>query len=646
MNKKDEKVTLKVNGKLVALSMEKGFAHIRRKWKKGDVIKLNLSMPVRRVLCNDKVKENIGKVALERGPLVYCVEGIDNGGKVSHLSIADNEQFETEYRKDMLGGMNIIRSKQKGLLAIPYYGWSHRGVGEMGVWLPRDASLAKAVPAGTLKAGSFKHYVDTFNKNDTEYFPPTIANDKAWEFLKANIPLLECPDKDIEEIYYFRWWAYRKHIKATPDGFVIDEFRPKVGWSGRHNTISCAAGHHIYEGRWLRDPKYMDDYEVFWLRNEGAMPRRYSFWAADAYYARYLVQLNREFIADLLDDLIRNYEGWEKERGLDNGLFWQYDVLDGMEESISGSRRHKNVRPTINSYMYGDAKAISRIAQMAGRNDIAKKYSAKAAKVKSLVQDSLWDDEAKFFKVRYENGKLSSAREAIGFIPWYFNLPGAGYEEAWKQLMDEGGFYAPFGPTTAEQRHPGFVIAYIGDDCQWNGPNWPYATSQILTALANLLNSYKQDVISKSDYFETLKIYTKSHRLRLSDGRVVPWIDEDLDPYTGQWLARLRKLDSSSEEKRYRGKDYNHSAYCDLIISGLVGLRPRADDTVEVNPLVPDDTWDWFCLDNVLYHDRIITILWDKAGNKYGKGKGLRVYADGREIAQSDSLGHITGKLP
>ncbi|MHC4666459.1 MAG: MGH1-like glycoside hydrolase domain-containing protein [Planctomycetota bacterium] len=497
-----------------------------------------------------------------------------------------------------------------------------------------------------LRADSFKRYVDKFNENDVEYFPPSIPNEKAWDFLKANIPLLECRDREIEEIYYFRWWSYRKHIRDTNDGFVIDEFRPKVGWSGKHNTISCAAGHHIYEGRWLHDPKYMNDYQAFWVRNEGAQPRRYSFWAADAYYARYLVQPDKELITGLLDDLIRNYRGWEKERLLDDGLFWQYDVADGMEESVCGSRHRKNTRPTINSYMCADAAAISETAELAGRQDIARKYADKAAKLKKLLQDRLWDEEAKFFKVRLEDGSLCDAREAIGYVPWYFNLPDGGYEQAWRQLMDPGGFYAPFGPTTAEQQHPGFIISYKGDDCQWNGPSWPYSTTQVLVALANVLHNYEQDVVTKDDYLKTLKIYTKSHRRRLDDGRVVPWIDEDLDPYTGQWIARLRKLDSTSESKRHRGKDYNHSGYCDLIITGLIGLRPRPDDIVEVHPLLPDGTWEWFCLDNVLYHGRIITILWDKNGTKYGKGTGLRIYADGQEIAHSETLGRVTGQLP
>ncbi|MHC4153513.1 MAG: MGH1-like glycoside hydrolase domain-containing protein [Planctomycetota bacterium] len=507
-------------------------------------------------------------------------------------------------------------------------------------------SASNAMPDGyILKADSFKHYVEKFNENDVEYFPPSIGNERAWEFVKANVPLLECPDRDIEEIYYFRWWAYRKHIKDTPDGFVIDEFRPKVSWGAKHNTISCAAGHHIYEGRWLRDAKYMDDYERFWLRVEGALPRRYSFWAADAYYARHLVQPDKKLITGLLDGLIANYEGWEKDRLAEDGMFWQYDVFDGMEESVCGSRHHKNIRPTINSYMYADAKAIAKIAELAGRQDIVSKYADKAAKLKKLVHNTLWDSEAKFFKVLLEDGSLCDAREAIGYVPWYFNLPESGYEQAWEHLMDPEGFRAPFGPTTAEQRHPGFVIAYTGDDCQWNGPSWPYSTTQVLVALANVLNNYEQEFVTKADYFETLKTYTRSHKLMHDDGRVVPWIDEDLDPYTGQWLARLRKLDSGNVDTSKRGKDYNHSGYCDLVISGLIGLRPSADDVVDINPLVPDGAWKWFCLDNVLYRGRIVTILWDKNGTKYGKGKGLRVLVNGRETAKSDRLGRVQGPL-
>jgi len=125
-------------------------------------------------------------------------------------------------------------------------------------------------------------YVEKFNGNDEELYIQHISNDSALSFLARNIPLIEIPDKEIEETYYFRWWTYRKHIKDTEDGFVITEFLPKVSWAGIHNTINCPAGHQIYEGRWLRDPKYIADYISFWLNDSGDGIRSYSFWVADA----------------------------------------------------------------------------------------------------------------------------------------------------------------------------------------------------------------------------------------------------------------------------------------------------------------------------------------------------------------------------
>ena len=95
-----------------------------------------------------------------------------------------------------------------------------------------------------------------------------------------------------------------------------------------------------------------------------------------------------------------------------------------------------------------------------------------------------------------------------------------------------------------------------------------------------------------------------------------------------------------------RGKDYNHSTFCDLVITGLVGLRPRDDDTVEVNPLVPTAAWNHFCLDGVPYRGRTVTIVWDKTGARYGKGAGLRVLCDGKEVARAPGIQRLTGTLP
>jgi len=134
-----------VNGEPVAVQMGKGYARLRRTWQAGDVVDLVLPMPVRRVLCHDAVEGNRGRVALMRGPLVYCVEGVDNGGRVADLVLADDTALNAEHRAGLLNGVTVIRSEgAHPITAIPYYAWAHRGAGEMEVWIKRDGCPEKS----------------------------------------------------------------------------------------------------------------------------------------------------------------------------------------------------------------------------------------------------------------------------------------------------------------------------------------------------------------------------------------------------------------------------------------------------------------------------------------------------------------------
>jgi len=485
-----------------------------------------------------------------------------------------------------------------------------------------------------LKADNFKHYVDYFNKMETPNIEQAIPNDSAWTWMKKNIPLFECPQQNFEEIFYFRWWTLRKHIKKTEKGFVFTEFLIQRSYADKYNLISSALGHHIYESRWLHDKQYMDNNLHVWLRGNNGKPmsklRFYSGWYIDAIYNRYLVNQDKKFITDLLPDLENDYEAWEHEKRSASGLFWQYDVRDAMEETISGGRREKNPRPSINGYMYGNAMAMQKINLLTGNGRKGFFYQQKADSMKSLVQSKLWNDRNEFFEVRKEQGDtLANVREEIGFIPWYFNMPDSNYSIAWKHLMDKKTFCAPFGITTADRSHPQFRT-HGCCNCEWDGAVWPFATSQTLTGMANLLNNYKQDYVADSNYFDLLETYVESQYYR---GR--PYVGEYLDEKTGYWLK------GDEERSRY----YNHSTFNDLIITGLVGLRPRADNIIEVNSLLPDNKWDWFCLDNILYHGKIITILWDKDGAKYKRGKGLQVFVNGKKVAASNNLERVTGKL-
>jgi hypothetical protein len=301
--------------------------------------------------------------------------------------------------------------------------------------------------------------------------------------------------------------------------------------------------------------------------------------------------------------------------------------------------------------MFANARAIADIATLAKKPKIAADFSDKANTLKRLTQEALWDTNANFFKVLVATTNSSSpytfsgAREAIGYIPWMFNLPDAApsHAAAFAQLIDPQGFAAPFGMTTAERRHPQFRNRGVGT-CEWDGAIWPFATSQTLYALANYLRQPTANSLAplggqgqgegatslSRDYYSAFLTYTRGQH---ANGK--PYIGEYLDEVTGDWINR-------NDRSRY----YNHSTYADLLITGVVGLIPRGDTILEIHPLLPPDTWDWFCLDGVKYHDRMLTVIWDKDGSRYGRGAGLRAFADGKQIASSEKLERITSKLP
>ena len=499
----------------------------------------------------------------------------------------------------------------------------------------------------------FKHYIDSFNQNDDEIICQHINNENAWDFLSGNIPVFHCPDKIMEETYYFRWWVYRKHVKNTPDGFIITEFLPAVRWAGIHNSINAAAGHHIYEGRWLKDKdNILENYIRFWFDGK-ADNSSYSSWLCDAVERFCMVKGDFSSAGDLLVKMAEWYRKKEETSLHKSELFWSHDDRDAMEHSISGP----GLRPTLNSYMYGEAKAISAIAARNGNDDIAEEFSGKAQRIKKLVQDRLWHDKERFFKViplgtvhdeveNWDFAKMDishNARELIGYIPWCFGLPDQGYETAWEQLLDRDGFYAPFGPATAEQRHSRFMYK-DNHQCLWNGPLWPFATSQTLTAMANLLNDYDQNTISRAHYMELLSAYARCHYQLDENRNRLSWLDENLDPFTGKWLSRdiLESRNWPAEKGgRERGKDYNHSTFNDLIISGLIGIRPSEDTVLHINPLIPSGFWDYFYLGGVFYHGKEITILYDKDGSCYNKGKGFKVFIDGDEAFRAEKVQNV-----
>ena len=260
-----------------------------------------------------------------------------------------------------------------------------------------------------------------------------------------------------------------------------------------------------------------------------------------------------------------------------------------MEGSVGGSDG-RGYRPTLNSYQYGELKSLSIISEYLDHNEDYFYYKHLAQQLQINILTQLWDSQHQFFKVlpltphttTSKNNKLSfvNVKELHGFTPWYFHLfnikhnnnnsnnnqsnsmtmklneiENNNYNHAWSELMNSQGFYTPYGLTTAEQRHSQFSINYNDShECLWNGPVWPYATSMTLTALSNLLQQSNPSTSinnnnalpTTTDYYNLLLIYAKSHQISISQLNTnannnkgmsssdnIPWIDENLDPYTG-----------------------------------------------------------------------------------------------------------------
>jgi hypothetical protein len=149
-----QKIAIRVNGKYYKYQIIKGYAVISKKWEKNDKVELTLPMDVRRVVANADVPDDNGKVALQRGPIMYCAEWKDNDGKASNIIVPKGTVFTTQYVPSLLNGVTVLKgevktvnvdeasqtitTENKTMTAIPYYSWANRGKGEMTVWFPEQ----------------------------------------------------------------------------------------------------------------------------------------------------------------------------------------------------------------------------------------------------------------------------------------------------------------------------------------------------------------------------------------------------------------------------------------------------------------------------------------------------------------------------
>lgn len=197
------KVKIKINGEAVIPDIDKGYAVLNRNWKADDRIEIEMPMEIRRITANDKVESNRGKIALQRGPIVYCAEWPDNNGSVRNILLTDGNNYAADFEKDLLNGVEVIKGKAyackyvgekkeiektlQDLKVIPYYAWAHRGAGEMSVWLADNDSAVRPLAGPTL--ASMAEIKVSSGKNER------AINDQ-----------LEPKNSADESCPFFHWW--------------------------------------------------------------------------------------------------------------------------------------------------------------------------------------------------------------------------------------------------------------------------------------------------------------------------------------------------------------------------------------------------------------------------------------------------------
>jgi hypothetical protein len=173
-------------------------------------------------------------------------------------------------------------------------------------------SLPVAAASGMLSSGSFARHVEHFNTMEDEPVVNEVPNSGAWAWmLEAGVPLFECADPQVEEMYWYRWWALRKHLRRDQASgrFAFTEFITRARY------VSSALGHQLMDGRWLANQRWHDDTVHYWLHGrEGGGPQdhlhKYSQWLQFAFWQRWLVTQDTPTLVALLDDLVADYRAF------------------------------------------------------------------------------------------------------------------------------------------------------------------------------------------------------------------------------------------------------------------------------------------------------------------------------------------------
>jgi hypothetical protein len=514
---------------------------------------------------------------------------------------------------------------------------------------------------GTMNPGDFIQQMD----NEPNIY--SCYDEYFIKWFKDHVPGFSCSSEDVEKLYYYRWYLVYKNL-IYPQ---IDCFQNACFYEGK-DVISvpccCSAPMHIDEAKWIRDPGISQGYASSLLESQveegmekGRFRDSYLNYFPAAIWNTYLVQKDPAII-DKYVDRIADFVNWESGD--------QFVIEEDMLPVVTGTWRtameyqpsffeftepkwdHTKSAPFNKEretalkrideavFLYLNLQALHKMLVLKGRDSEADRYKEKLGKLRENIISKMWDEDSRFF---YDlepksDAKALLSRSVVGFFPGLADILQEEHMSMYDYLGDPEEFYTEYPIPTVSKKCPAYApdnVWLIGPNatasnpykypCCWNGPSWHFSNSITLDGLGASIQKF-ENAKSYVELFRDLwNKWTKS-QIQDEENNIINTC-ESVNPETGVWNKEVY--------------DYFHSYYNAILISRIIGIIPEESEILRIRPL--DMGWDYFIMENVLYHGKLITISWRKRECKkhFHIDEGMTVMVDGKLAAKSNCLTEV-----
>ncbi len=482
------------------------------------------------------------------------------------------------------------------------------------------------------------------------------------EWFATNVPYFDSSDPGFKKMWFYRWWIVRFNMTEadTPD---LSGYRFYEGKLGFDNPITFAVPAQIKELTYLRDPKFAMSQVNNAYRNlaaSGALVdppgspywgETYSHWTAAAVLDLHRVHpIPPDKLGPLLNEMARDVRAWMTSFDKDGDGLPQsnrpritgYDLDILSYWYFNGTRLDLHQHPPdlervdFASFVYANARALEELAHLSGNAEIEQEFSAMADRIRTAALAAFWDDETKFFYPRRANDDARvPIRELHGFFPFLTQMAPdePRYTAALLKFVDPDEFWARFPPVITSQYH------YKQWTWEMDGLTRniaPHPISMGARTLLAALKHYNQDIVTRHHFMELMERYNQ-----LVYSGVNPF-DRTWRPNAHEYYSKWEPYQSGSRPKPSDISHDFHSMFCSLVVEGVIGLTPRSDRLIEIDPAARD--WEYFLIDGLSYQGKSLTIVWDLPDGRpryRGLPEGFSLFVDGKAAFTRPELGHV-----